>query len=73
MVNNMYEFVEDIDKKEYEDFVFNSNKSHFMQSYYFGQIQKSKEFIPHYVGLRKGKKLVASALVLEKKILNNIL
>ncbi len=72
MVNNMYEFVEDIDKKEYEDFVLNSNKSHFMQSYYFGQIQKSKEFIPHYVGLRKGKKLVASALVLEKKILNNI-
>ena len=32
MVNNMYEFVEDIDKKEYEDFVLNSNKSHFFIS-----------------------------------------
>ena len=63
------ELVIDIPKKEYESFVEKSPYGHFMQSYYFGQIRKWKNFIPHYVGLRDNKKLVCVALLLEKKLL----
>ena len=62
------ELVIDIPKEEYESFVEKSPYGHFMQSYYFGQIRKWKNFIPHYVGLRDKKKLVCVALLLEKKL-----
>ena len=68
----MYEFIANLNKKEYEEFVFNNQKSHFMQSYSWGEIQKEKHFKPYYVGLKKEKKLVATALILEKKVLKNI-
>ena len=58
-----------IDKNEYEEFVRNSSYSHFMQSYDFGQIRKEKNFNPIYIGLKKNKKLVCTALLLEKKLL----
>lgn len=65
------EFLEEISKREYEKFVSSASKTHFMQSYAFGQIRALKGFIPHYVGLRKGKKLVCCALLLEKKLILN--
>ena len=64
----MYEFSEDINKDEYESFILNNNYNHFMQSYDFGEIRKYKHVIPHYVGLKKDGKLVAAALLLEKKL-----
>lgn len=64
-------FITDIDINEYEDFVLNSNKSHFMQSHYFGEIMKYKNFNPYYVGLKENDKLVATALLLKKKLLGN--
>ncbi len=68
-----YEFIEKINKDEYEAFVENhETKSHFMQSYYFGEISKEKGFIPHYVGMKKDGKLVATALLLQKKLYKNI-
>lgn len=68
-----YEFIEKISKDEYESFVENhKTKSHFMQSYYFGEISKEKGFIPHYVGMKKNGKLVATALLLQKKLYKNI-
>ena len=63
------EFITNIDKKEYEDFVLNSNKSHFMQSTYFGEIMKSKNFKPYIVGLKDNGKLVATALLLKKNLI----
>ena len=63
------EFIEELSEKEYEEFVSNAPKTHFMQSYAFGQVRKMKGFIPHYVGLRDGKKLVCAALLLEKKLI----
>ena len=64
-------FITDIDINEYEDFVLNSNKSHFMQSHYFGEIMKYKNFTPYYVGLKENDKLVATALLLKKKLIGN--
>lgn len=68
-----YEFIEEIKKEEYETFVENhKTKSHFMQSYYFGEISKEKGFIPHYVGMKEKGKLVGAALLLQKKLYKNI-
>ncbi len=63
------EFISDLKKDEYEEFVQNSKFNHFMQSYDFGQIRKDKGFIPHYVGLKDKGKIVCSALLLEKKLI----
>ena len=66
-------FVENIEKEEFENFVSNHpTKAHFMQSYYWGEVQKNKNFKPYYVGLKKNNELVATALILEKKIFKNI-
>lgn len=62
------EFIENLDKEEYEEFVQNNENSHFMQSYNFGQIRKDKGFIPHYVGLKDKGNLICAALLLEKKL-----
>lgn len=66
------EFIENITKEEYEMFVSNNPKAHFMQSYYWGEVQKNKKFIPHYIGVKRDSKLCATALVLEKKVFKNI-
>lgn len=64
------EFIENIEKERYEEFVKKSPKSHFLQSYAWGEFaKKEKNVIPHYVGLEDNKnKLVATALLLEKKL-----
>lgn len=68
----MYEFIENLNQKEYENFVFNNYKAHFMQSCYWGDVQKIKNFKPHFVGMKKDNILVATALILEKKVLKNL-
>lgn len=62
------EFVTNIEKSEYEDFVLNSNKPHFMQSYHWGEVMKKKNFIPYYIGIKENGKLIASALLLKKHL-----
>ncbi len=62
------EFIDNLNKEEYEEFVSKSKYNHFMQSYDFGQIRKEKGFIPHYVGLKNNGNLVCTALLLEKKL-----
>lgn len=64
-------FVENIEKEKYEDFVKNhKSKSHFLQSYAWGEFSKKcKGYIPYYVGLENdNNELVATALLLEKKL-----
>lgn len=63
-------FITDIEKDRYEEFVKNNKKSHFLQSYAWGEFaKKEKNLIPHYVGLEdNNNKLVATALILEKKL-----
>lgn len=64
------EFISNIEKDEYEKFVKNhKTKSHFLQSYLWGQFCKeSKNEKPYYVGVKDGKKLIATALLLETKL-----
>ena len=67
-------FIENVDKKTYEKFVENhKTKSHFLQSYDWGQFSKdNKNVTPYYVGLSDDKnKLVATALLLQRKMQMN--
>ena len=63
-------FVTEIEKKEYDTFVKSHEKSHFLQSYSWGEfVKESRGLIPHYVGVKNDKdKLIAAALLLEKKL-----
>lgn len=65
------EFINNLSKEEYEEFVSHNKDHHFMQSYDFGQIRREKNFIPHYVGLKENNQLVCAALLLEKKLIMN--
>lgn len=62
-------FIESIDKDKYIKFTDNHQKSHFLQSYAWGQFCKRiKGQIPYYVGLENNdNNLVATALILLKK------
>lgn len=63
-------FIENVSKDKYETFVQNHPKSHFLQSYNWGQFaKKEKHLFPHYVGLEdKQGNLVAATLLLQKKL-----
>ncbi len=64
-------FITDVEKEKYEKFVSTHPlKSHFLQSYAWGEFSRvKKNMTPHYVGLvdEKGN-LKATALLLEKKL-----
>ncbi len=62
-------FIENINKDKYKEFVDNHPKSHFLQSYEWGQFcEKAKNQIPKYVGLEdEFGNLVATCLILLKK------
>lgn len=64
-------FVYDIDRKKYDGFVKgNKYKSHFLQSYAWGEFQeKGNNRKAHYVGVEDSKgKLLCAALLLEKSL-----
>lgn len=63
-------FIESIEKERYEEFVKKHPKSHFLQSYAWGEFAKEeKNLTPHYVGLENNKhQLVAATLLLEKHL-----
>lgn len=65
----MLEIVE-LDKKEYENFIKNNKyRSHFLKSYAWGEFSKKmKKLVPYYLGLKDKDKIVASTLLLEKKL-----
>lgn len=62
------EFITDIKKEDYSKFVVNHEMSHFLKSYEWGQACIHRGLIPHYVGVKNKKEIVATALLLEKKL-----
>ena len=63
-------FIENIEKEKYEEFVINHPKSHFLQSYAWGEFARlEKNLIPHYVALLDdNNNIKATSLLLEKKL-----
>lgn len=63
------QFVEKIEKEEFDTFVKQHKKSHFLQSSAWGEFcENSKGLKAYYVGLKDKKKLVAASLLLQKKL-----
>ena len=62
-------FIDNVDKGKYREFESKHKKSHFLQSYEWGQFCKdAKKQIPCYVGMEDDKgNLVATCLILLKK------
>lgn len=61
--------ITDISKDQYDAFVANHpTKSHFMQSYTWGDVWEKRGNTPHYVGLYDGEEIVAAALLLERRM-----
>lgn len=60
----------ELDKEKYEEFQKSSSKSHFLQSYYWGEFSKSKKNLtPYYLGLLDdNEKILGTCLLLEKKL-----
>ena len=63
-------FIENVEKNKFNKFVENhKTKSHFLQSYDWGEFSKdNKNVTPYYVGLEDNNKLAATALLLQKKM-----
>ena len=61
-------FEDNISKEEFDKFVENHEYSHFLKSYEWGEISVYNGWEPLYVGLKKDKKLVATALLLKKNL-----
>lgn len=57
-------------EKDYEKFLSNQKKSHFLQSFAWGEFSKQqKKLIPHYTGLINEKnEIKATALLLQKQL-----
>jgi len=53
-------------EKEYKDFTKKRKDTHFLQSYEWGQVSKSRGLKPYYVGIKQNDKVVCSALLLKK-------
>ena len=57
----------ELEKEEYIDFT-NKNNAHFLQSYEWGQLSKTRGYKAYYLGLYDDNKLVATALLLKKNL-----
>ncbi len=66
------EFIEEIKKEDYDNYLKKADNAHFMQTREFGEIRKTKGLIPHLVGLKENDTIVCTALLLEKKLPFNL-
>lgn len=60
----------ELKKDEYENFLQNNKKSHFLQSYYWGEFSKEKKNLtPYYMGLvDENRNILGTCLLLQKKL-----
>ena len=63
----IFEEIKNLD--EYEKFVKDNDNAHFMQSIYWGEVMKFKNFHPHYLVLKDNDEIIASALMLKKNLI----
>ena len=65
----MFKLIE-LEKEQFECFSKNNEKSHFLQSYYWGEFSKEKKnLIPYYMGLiDENNDILGTCLLLQKKL-----
>ncbi len=62
------ETIIDMSEKEYREFTENRRTTHFLQSYEWGTISKTRGLVPYYLGLKDDGKIKATALLLKKQL-----
>lgn len=65
------EFVTNLDKERYQKFMESSEKSHFLQSTHWGLFKSKTSWDYDLVGVVENNQLIASALVLKRKVIAN--
>lgn len=60
--------LKELNKEEYLSFTNNHN-THFLQSFEWGELSKTRGYTPYYLGLIDKNKIVATALLLKKDLL----
>ena len=60
--------LKNITDKELDDFLINNKQAHFMQTSAFGDVSLKRNYKPLYLGFFDEEKIIASALLLEKRI-----
>lgn len=59
---------ESLSKEEFKEFADQHPQITFHQTEEWGNLKKKNGWVPYYVGLKKGKKVIAAALLLEKTL-----
>ncbi|NLK39871.1 MAG: aminoacyltransferase [Clostridiales bacterium] len=62
------EFTSQVSEAEYTVFVKNHPKSHFLQSYEWGQAARYRGWIPYYTAVTEKGRIIAAALLLKKEL-----
>lgn len=62
--------LKEIDTKLFDEFVYRNDRTHFAQTSSWGEVAKKRRQIVHHLALMDENEIKASALVLEKKVLN---
>lgn len=66
---SIMEFVDKINEKEYEKFMeAHKEQAHFLQSLEWMKVSAYKGLVPHLVGIKDKHKLIATAILLQKKL-----
>lgn len=69
-MSSQYRFIENMDKDRFKQLIENKNvKTHFLGSWEWGQVSAKRGWTPYYVGAEKDGQIVATALLLQKKLL----
>lgn len=66
---NNYTFDENLSREEFGSLRDNKNvKTHFLGSYAWGEVSGEGNWVPYYTGVRKDGEIVATALILQKRL-----
>lgn len=58
-----------VDGKELDKYVENSFKPHYLQTSVWGEVNRKRGLIPHFLELKDNNKIIGSAMLVERKIL----
>lgn len=61
--------IKELQQQQFDEFAKKQERTHFMQSYPWGEVNKKRGYLVHHLGFFNEDKLCATALLLEKKVL----
>ena len=62
--------LKEVSAKELDEYVINSSKPHYTQTSTWGEVNRKRGLTPHFLELIDNNRIIGSAMLVEKKILN---